>query len=205
MTPRRKRTSTMLTTQLRILLFTVLFTLIAHLNAAKPKTQVIRNFWHPLFQGNRLAYCDKSVCGKPVADEYCRIMGYEYSAHHIIAYNVGLTHFLSDRMRCTGWRCHGFINISCATHSQHNPPKTYHYRQRKFVVPRVNDYRVDWCYKRHHDCGARAANAFCIYQGYLKAIHFTQECEVQATKTIGSQELCFGDECDGFESIVCFR
>ncbi|MBA2649098.1 MAG: hypothetical protein H0U75_05750 [Legionella sp.] len=171
----------------------------------KTKNIAFRSFWHPFFQCNRLAYCDESACGKPVADHYCQLLGYDYSQSNTIAYHVGLTHSLTNRVRCTGWGCDGFMEICCARDLNHNPPRHYHYREQAFVVPRFNDYRVDWCYKAGCGCGARAANAFCTHLGYLKAKHYEKECQVQATKTIGSQQLCFGDHCNAFKLIVCYR
>ena len=69
----------------------------------------------------------------------------------MIAHNIGLTHFISTRVACKGWRCNGFMTISCATGLSHNPPKPYHYREKRFVQPRFNDYRIDWCLEREKD------------------------------------------------------
>lgn len=184
------------------LIFLCLNVAVAGLNT---KDKLFRNIWHPGYHCNRLAYCDGPYCGKPVADQYCQRLGYDCSTKDIVAYNVGLTHALSNRERCKGWRCDGFLLITCMAHLSHQPPRPYHYREREFVFPRYNNYRVDWCYERDEDCGARAANAFCDHLGFLKAIYFEKECHVNATKTIGSQELCFGPECTAFRTIICYR
>lgn len=180
---------------------------IGQLNAFERPAKAYRDFWHPKYIGERLAYCtlDGKQCGKPVADRYCQLLGYDYSSQNVIAYNVGLTHFLSTRAECKGWKCNGFMTIGCEIGLSHTPPKSYYYREKLFVYPHFNNYRVDWCYDQHKGCGAKAANSFCSRLGYMQAKRFIKEGRVSATQSIGSQELCFGNECNGFREIVCSR
>lgn len=175
--------------------------------AADMKNIAFRTIWHPTFIGERLDYCtyDGSECGKQVANRYCQTLGYDYSSQNVIAYNVGLTNFFGTRAQCKGWRCNGFMMITCKTSLSHSPPKPYHYREKRFAEPRYNDYRIDWCYDKNKGCGERAANSFCTHMGYLRAKHFSKETQVAATKAIGSQELCFGNLCNAFKMIVCYR
>ncbi len=166
-----------------------------------------RNFWHPEYLGERLAYCalgDKD-CGKKVADSYCKMMGYDNAKQYIIAHNVGLTHYISSRAVCKGWTCDGFKTIACSQNLSRQHPAGYHYRKRHFVYPRYNDYRVDWCYDKKSGCGYKAAHAFCRRLGYIKPIRYQRQSAIHATKTMGSQELCFGSDCDGFKYIDCSR
>lgn len=185
----------------------MLCSLNGQLSAADKHNKAFRSFWHPTFLGERLDYCslDGKECGKAIANRYCQMLGYDYASQNVIAHNVGLTNYLATNARCTGWRCNGFMTIACTTGISHNPPKPYHYREQKFVNPRFNDYRIDWCYNRNKGCGARAANSFCSRIGFMQAKHFVKESHVSATKTINSQELCFGNECNAFKNIVCFR
>lgn len=187
-----------------ICLFSAMNTQASEANKAN---QAFRSFWHPTFLGYRLDYCtvDGKECGKQVAHRYCKMLGYEYSSQSSISYNVGLTHFIASRAQCQGWRCNGFMVIDCARNLTHKPPRAYHYTEKKFVYPRFNEYRVDWCYKQHKDCGSRAANSFCSRMGYMNTKGFIKESGVGATRTVGSQELCFGNQCNGFKSIVCSR
>lgn len=166
-----------------------------------------RDFWHPTYLGQRLDYCsfDGKVCGKALANQYCQLLGYDFASQAKIAHNIGLTNYLGTRQRCVGWRCNGFMNIGCATSLLHKPPKPYHYRERRFEHPRFDNYRIDWCYQRAHGCGLRAANSFCSRMGFLQAKHIVKEIGVGATKTIGTQELCFGTRCNSFASIICYR
>lgn len=173
----------------------------------KPTNTAFRTFWHPTYLGQRLNYCsfDGSECGSKLANRYCRMLGYDRASQSLIAYHVGLTNFLDTRARCVGWRCNGFMNINCAKNLAHKPPRSYHYRKKQFFHPRYNLYRLDYCYKRERGCGKRAANSFCSRMGYMQASRFEIEKSVSATKTIGSQELCFGKQCHGFELIICYR
>lgn len=176
-------------------------------SAASQKNKAFRTIWHPTYLGERLDYCslDGKECGKTLANRYCQMLGYDYSSQNVIAYNVGLTNYFSSRAQCKGWRCNGFMTITCQTGLSHNPPRPYHYRERKFVYPRYNDYRIDWCYDKNKGCGSKAANSFCSRMGYLQAKHFVKETQISATKSIGSQELCFGQQCNAFKSILCYR
>lgn len=176
-------------------------------NAEGKQNKAYRNFWHPTYLGERLAYCtlDGKECGKEVANRYCQMLGYDYSTQNVIAHNVGLTNYLCSRAQCKGWSCDGFMTIGCATGLTHNPPKPYHYREKRFVSPRFNNYRVDWCYERNRGCGARAANSFCSRMGFMQSKRFSKETQISATKTIGSNELCFGNQCNAFKEIICYR
>lgn len=176
--------------------------------AADRSTNFYRNFWLPTYHGIRLNYCslDKQECGKPVATRYCRLMGYAYANQQIIDHNVGLTNFISTtQVQCKGWRCNGFKTIRCVAKLTHNPPKPYHYRFRQFVYPRFELYRVAWCYDGQRGCGKRAAFSFCRRMGYLQARRYTLQKKVAATQAIGNQKLCFGNECNAFGSITCYR
>lgn len=169
--------------------------------------EIYRNFWHPEYHGQRLDYCAPKgkACGRAIANPWCKLMGYDYASQVIMAPNVGLTRYFGSTEKCTGWRCMGFMLIGCSRHISHNPPKSYHYREKSFVYPRMNHYRIDWCLTPQKGCGSKAANSFCKRMGYMKATHFVQDTTIAATKTVGNQALCFGKLCRGFTEIVCYR
>lgn len=165
-----------------------------------------RNFWHPQYHGQRLAYCDKNGkdCGASIANAYCQLMGYEYASQQIKAPNVGLTNYLGcDTVRCKGWECHGFMNIVCATHLPHKPPRPWHYTKKRFAYPRLDNYRVDWCYQDGKGCGRKVAQSFCRRLGFMQAVGFAQDKAVYATRSLGDRALCFGAACNGFKEIQC--
>ncbi|KTC65915.1 Uncharacterised protein (plasmid) [Legionella adelaidensis] len=165
-----------------------------------------RNFWYPTYHGKRLNYCSfKGKCGQPVATRYCQMLGYKDANKQVIDYNVGLTNFLGTRAECRGWRCSGFKLITCVGKIGHKPAEKYYYRYRRFPLPRFQHYRVDWCYKNGTGCGQRAAYSYCRMLGYSKTKDYKIEPHVPATKALGNQRLCFGNQCNGFSYISCYR
>jgi hypothetical protein len=175
--------------------------------AAKKEEIFHRSYWQPYYHGQRLNYCtlDGNECGLAVATQYCKMMGYLHADHQIIANNVGLTNYILTPAHCSGWRCNGFKTIRCVGKMSHIPPKSYYYRLRRFVFPRYNHYRIDWCYDGTHYCGKRSALSFCRRMGYMQARSFTIQKHVAATQAIGNQKLCFGQHCDAFSEITCYR
>lgn len=166
-----------------------------------------RFFWNPTLRGQLLDYCqaDRNTCGKPVADKYCKEMGYTRSDQQVKAFNVGLTHFIDAQLRCKGWQCNSFKHIRCVDSISRTPPKKWHYRYNRFVYPRVDNYRLDWCYEGTKGCGKMAAFAFCRNQGYMNVKSYKMQPNVAATKAIGNQKLCFRNNCKGFARIDCKR
>lgn len=191
----------------RIVVVFFLTVLLGNSYASKHQEVFHRSYWQPNYHGQRLSYCmlDGKECGLPVATRYCQIMGYMRADHQIIANNVGKTNYLSTKARCIGWRCNGFKTIRCAGKISPIPPKSYHYRLKRFVFPRYNHYRIDWCYDGTQHCGKRVAHSFCRRMGYMKAQNFTIQKHVGATQAIGNQKLCFGQECNAFAEITCYR
>jgi hypothetical protein len=177
------------------------------LNAENRKENFYRNFWNPTYHIQRLNYCslDGQECGLAVATKYCKILGYEKADEAIIDYNVGLTNFISSKAQCRGWNCNGFTLITCVGKFSQKPTKNYVYRSQRFVFPRFDHYRIDWCYENGRGCGQRAAYSFCRRMGYMNAQYYKKQEHVSATKALGNHKLCFGDACDGFDSITCYR
>lgn len=176
-------------------------------HAKEPSSQAFRSFWHPMYHNQRLNYCTLKTneCGKKVADAYCQLMGYQAATKNLIAYHLNSTQFIDSPTTCKKETCHGFELINCAMSLSHKPPKPYHYTQKRFVYPRINHYRIDWCYEKNKACGAPVAHSFCQQIGYMRADSFKKESQIGLTQTLGSQELCFGNQCNGFLSIVCSR
>jgi len=175
---------------------------------AAPQSEVYANsIWAPSYHGKRLSYClsNTSVCGQPVADRYCRLLGYDDAELSTIDYNVGSTSYLDQEKCCRGWQCHGFELIRCTAKTLHKPRRDYYYRYKEFVLPRYNHYRVDWCYEKGKRCGKRAAYSFCRRMGYAKVTEYYPQEDIAATRHLGDRRLCFGDDCKGFSSITCYR
>lgn len=191
----------------RIGIFVSMVVFLCGVCVAKQNETFHRNFWQPDYHGQRLNYClfDGKTCGLSVATRYCQMMGYVKADHQMIANNVGLTNYLDVAAKCKGWNCNGFKTIRCSAKISNKPPKEYHYRLRRFVYPRYNHYRVDWCYDGARYCGQRVAKSFCRRMGYMNTRRFVIEKQVAATQAIGNQKLCFGNTCNAFKQITCYR
>ncbi len=194
----------------RLLIVTLLLaiSLNGYPKVLNPTESYYRNIWSPTYHGQRLNYCtlDGKECGLAVAHQYCQMLGYKRADKAVIAYNVGLTHFLSNNnARCKGWRCNGFMLITCVGAFSHHPAEAYYYRSSQFEFPRFDHYRVAWCYENNSGCGKRAAHSFCRRMGYRRAQYYKKQDHVTATKALGNQKLCFGEGCSGFRHIMCYR
>lgn len=177
------------------------------LHANRPNGSYTRDFWSPTYHIQRLSYCtfDGKRCGKTVATEFCHLMGFESLTHEEIDHNVGLTNYIDTNSGCRGWKCNGFKLIQCTNKIIHDRAEPYHYTLRQFVFPRFEHHRVDWCMEKNQHCGKPAAYSFCRRLGYEHAQSFKIDNHVFATRTLGSQSLCFGKKCRGFSEIICRR
>jgi hypothetical protein len=166
-----------------------------------------RAYWFPMHSGERLAYCSKNgaICGHDIADQYCQEMGYQGVEHFRIQHNIGKTHYWHKEGECTGWRCHGFKVIACQGQFSRNPRHADDDLMQVFPNPRIENQRVDWCFNQGKFCGRRAAYSFCRRMGYRQAKSYQQEQPVVATRTLGDQILCYGNQCRGFAKITCER
>ena len=79
---------------------------------------------------------------------------------------------------------------------------------RTFVRPRFGGLRLDWCKYWSRLCGRPAANAYCRYRGYRRALSFHKAVDIGRwtdTRLIGTGRICRGNFCDGFRYITCTR
>lgn len=172
-----------------------------------PSSRIYRMFWEPQFHKQPLNYCNenKSNCGKSIANQYCEMMGYHHAQRFLKAPNLGVTNFISGKNMCRGWKCSGFKWIECAGERIYKSIPKSDYRDELFVRPMWHKYPLSWCYENNHDCGKRAAYAFCRWQGYPHVKEISKPRAVYASKEISTSALCFENQCKGFEYIVCSR
>src|SRR3990167_2453074 len=85
-------------------------------------TLAYRQYWNPHWHHQVLNYCliHSHNCGKIVADKYCKTMGYAYADQFVKANSVGLTHYIDQQARCSGWQCSGFSMIRCVKQITHD-------------------------------------------------------------------------------------
>ncbi len=176
-------------------------------SAKSSKEEYYRSFWYPDYHGERLAYCnkDETTCGEPIANAYCKVLGYSKIENYRIEHHVGRVHYFENEGECTGWKCDGFLFIDCQGRFKDTPHLAYQYRMKEFNYPRFEHHRVDWCYQEKQACGKRAAYAFCRKMAYSDTQSFEEDSKAQATKTLGDHVLCYGKMCKGFKRITCKR
>ena len=167
-----------------------------------------RTYWFPTYGSKALNWCEHRTgkCGNTVAKRYCSKMGYAYVKKISKANDIGVSRFIDSQQLCKNSFCDGFSMIQCGNRFlKDSSYYTFYARKRTFYYPSVKDTRIDWCYRKGKACGRRVAYAFCRYQGYSFQAGYKQQKAVSQTRTIGSNELCIGPLCKGFESITCRR
>ena len=75
-----------------------------------------------------------------------------------------------------------------------------------FNKPKVGSFRLDWCYKWAVQCGEVAADRYCQKKGFEGASVYAKANDIGGdtpTRTLGSNQVCDDDTCDGFKYITC--
>lgn len=72
-----------------------------------------------------------------------------------------------------------------------------------YEKPKIEYYRVDWCFKWNEQCGPPAAAAFCKSHGHSRAVDFAVDHDIGLTRVLSNQQVCRAPHCDGFKYIVC--
>ncbi|HRA94706.1 MAG TPA: hypothetical protein PLL12_12145 [Aestuariivirga sp.] len=73
---------------------------------------------------------------------------------------------------------------------------------RNFFAPAVDGSRIDNCLSGKAECGKPAADAFCVKEGFSESILFQREA-ASATRQLGSDTMCEGENCISFRRIKC--
>lgn len=75
----------------------------------------VRNFFSPTHEGGRVDAClSGGVCGKPAADAFCKVQGYD-RAVLFQRETVAETRALDSGNVCTGAFCTAFKQVKCFT------------------------------------------------------------------------------------------
>ena len=151
-------------------------------------------------------YATGTLCGWNAAFEFCKLAGYATAVDFQFDSNVGQrgisTKVLGTGFVCTAAHCDAFKRISCQGFAL-NP------QQQTFLYPTVGLVRLDWCYQPGAQCGSPAANAWCVTQGFTRAIDFEPEANVgqrnEPTKVLGTGTICTTSGCDSFKTITCLK
>lgn len=84
-----------------------------------PSHASTRNFFSPTVGGDRLSFCVNAgdACGKPIADAWCRAVGFEeamnYQRGSAGLNRPALTRYADTGGICTGSTCESFQQIKC--------------------------------------------------------------------------------------------
>lgn len=73
-----------------------------------------------------------------------------------------------------------------------------------FPEPKLDRYRVDWCYKLNESCGRPAADHFCRLKGFKKARQYEVAHNIGLTRVMSDGYICRHKDCDGFKFIQCW-
>jgi len=154
----------------------------------------------PLLNGYKLDWCYTWAkdCGQRAANAYCQRRGYRRASNFKIDHNVGEpTRLIGDQAKlCSSDECDSFRYIRCSRPDQRTVRK-----------PKLNGYRLDWCFTWAKNCGRRVANAYCREIGFNRSTNFKIARNVGVpTRLIGDRaKLCSSDECDSFRHITCTK
>ncbi len=75
----------------------------------------VRNFFSPTHQGGRVDAClSGGVCGKPAADAFCKVQGYDHALIFQRETSVE-TRVIDSGNLCTGAACTAFKQVKCFT------------------------------------------------------------------------------------------
>lgn len=76
----------------------------------------------------------------------------------------------------------------------------------EFQKPKFKGHLLDWCVQWGQGCGKPAADAYCKTKGFEGAEAFNKwEDAGQATRLIGSNQVCDEEMCDSFTMIACSK
>lgn len=170
-------------------------------HAGTASAQEDKVYANPRFFDRRLDWCVNwgQDCGQPAADTFCKRKRYTAARTFEIDPNIGAaqpTMIIGSKQVCDKDFCAGFKSIVCR-----DPIP----RERVFVNPVWNNYRLDSCVTWGQDCGRPAADAFCRSNGFARAFFEVLDAERGYAKTrlIGTDQICDKDFCVGFQMIIC--
>ena len=84
-----------------------------------PSEAASRSFFSPTVGGDRLSFCVDAgdACGKPIADAWCRAVGFEqalnYQRHNTVVNRPTVTRYADTGAICNGIDCESFRTIKC--------------------------------------------------------------------------------------------
>jgi hypothetical protein len=154
----------------------------------------------PRYMDDRLDWCLTwgTNCGRPVAVTFCNRRRFE-DAVDFGPDKVGRsaqTRLTGSNQICNGDFCTAFSHITCRGRIN---------RGRVFANPVWKEHRLDVCLQWATNCGKPAADAFCKAKGFTESMSDVPDLEpgYATTRVIGTDQICDGNFCKGFQQIIC--
>ena len=185
-----------------------------------------KTFENPMIGTNRLDWCADwgKGCGADAATAWCKSNAYDHSVAVQQAPDIGAsapTKLIATGEVCDQSYCDGFASITCVTVELPAPPppvaaeateaeapipapvvaKT---ADEMFKNPMHEGVRLNWCLNGQSGCGKKAAEAWCVQQGFSTAKDFKYVSGVKPTIQIGTGETA-KKGAKGFSRITCVK
>ena len=187
-----------------------------------------KTFENPMIGTNRLDWCTDwgKGCGAEAATTWCKSNAYDHSVGVQQAPDIGAsapTKLIATGEVCDQSYCDGFASITCATAELPTapPPTTPESpaadadvpaaapvvaktADEMFKNPMHEGVRLNWCLNGQSGCGKKAAEAWCVQQGFSTAKDFKYVSGVKPTIQIGTGETS-QKGAKGFSRITCVK
>ena len=171
---------------------------------SQPARAQDKTFQQPRIDDVRLDWCwswKVKDCGKRVAESFCARRHYSEAKDFRQEKAGGHTRFIGSTESCDDAGCVGFAYITCSG------PISGDARFKEFPNPPSpgGKFRLDRCREWGVNCGAPVAEAFCKRNGFATYKYFRTDSQEGSgpTQLIGTNQICNGRFCRGFQIIVC--
>ena len=174
-----------------------------------------KTFDNPMIGTNRLDWCVNwgTGCGADAATAWCKSNQYDHSLDVKQAPDIGAsapTKLIATGEVCDQSYCDGFASITCATAELPAPPPPASpppatpeapaadasvpaavpvvavAANEMFKNPMHENVRLNWCFEGDGGCGKKAAEAWCVQQGFSTAKDFKYVSGIKPTIQIGT-------------------
>jgi hypothetical protein len=188
-----------------------------------------KTFENPMIGTNRLDWCVNwgTGCGTDAATAWCKSNAYDHSADIKQAPDIGAsspTKLIATGEVCDQSYCDGFASITCvAVELPASPPPATEPAEavtptpapapaqvvekaadEVFKNPMHEGVRLNWCLNGQSGCGKKAAEAWCVQQGFSTAKNFKYVSGVKPTIQIGTGET-IKKGAKGFSRVTCVK
>ena len=187
-----------------------------------------KTFDNPMIGTSRLDWCADwgKGCGADAATAWCKTNAFDHSVAVQQAPDIGAsapTKLIATGEVCDQSYCDGFSSITCVTADLPTapPPTTPETPAADVSVPAAapvvaktademfknpmhEGVRLNWCLNGQSGCGKKAAEAWCVQQGFSTAKDFKYVSGVKPTIQIGTGETA-KKGAKGFSRITCVK